>query len=59
VKAISREYGLGPSAGEELSGRDNPMRGVPGDRHASFPAGSLPRLVAPGESTGSAELQLF
>ncbi len=59
VKAISREFGLGPSAGEELSGRDNQVRGVPGDRDASFPAGSLPLRVTPGESTDPAELQLF
>jgi hypothetical protein len=59
VKTISREFGLGPSAGEELSGRDSPVRGVPGDRDASFPAGSLPLRVTPGESTDPAELQLF
>ena len=31
-----------PSADQELAGRDNPVRGVPGDRDASFPRGSLP-----------------
>ncbi|MGS0688788.1 Rv2578c family radical SAM protein [Nakamurella sp. GG22] len=42
VRSISRQFGLGPSAGGELSGGDNPVRGVPGDRDAQFPAGSLP-----------------
>ena len=42
IRTIAAAHGLGPSAGQELSGRDNPVRGVPGDRGASFPAGSLP-----------------
>ncbi len=41
VKRISAELGLGPGADSQLAGR-NPVRGVPGDRDASFPAGSLP-----------------
>ncbi len=41
VRTISRQFGLGPSAGDALSA-DNPVRGVPGDRNTQFPAGSLP-----------------
>jgi DNA repair photolyase len=41
VKGISAEFGLAPGADAQLAGR-NPVRGVPGDRNASFPAGSLP-----------------
>ena len=59
VKAIGREFGLGPSAGEELSGRDNPVRGVPGDRDASFPTGSLPLRAPSGDSADLTELPLF
>jgi DNA repair photolyase len=59
VKAIGREFGLGPSAGEELSGRDNPVRGVPGDRDASFPTGSLPFRAPSGDSGDLTELPLF
>lgn len=42
ISRIAAEHGLGRSGGQELSGRDNPVRGVPGDGGASFPAGSLP-----------------
>jgi DNA repair photolyase len=49
IKTISTEFGLGPSAGQELSGRDNRVRGVPGDRRSSFPRGSLPDPVSGGE----------
>jgi DNA repair photolyase len=59
VKAISREFGLRPAAGEELSGRNNSVRGVPGDRDASFPAGSLPISGPSGDAVGIAEPQLF
>lgn len=41
VKRISAEVGLGAGADSRLAGR-NPARGVPGDREASFPVGSLP-----------------
>ncbi len=46
VKRISRELGLGSGADGQLAGR-NPVRGVPGDREASFPAGSLPARNQP------------
>ena len=59
VRAIGREFGLGPSAGEELSGRDNPVRGVPGDRDASFPTGSLPLRAPSGDSADLTEPPLF
>jgi DNA repair photolyase len=57
IKTISREFGLGPDEAEELSARDKPVRGVPGDRAASFPAGSLPVRQTPAAPTES--LQLF
>jgi DNA repair photolyase len=41
VRRISAEMGIGAGADGQLAGR-NPVRGVPGDRAASFPAGSLP-----------------
>ncbi len=41
VRRISAEVGIGSGADRQLAGR-NPTRGVPGDREASFPAGSLP-----------------
>jgi hypothetical protein len=41
VKRIGAELGIGSGADGQLAGR-NPVRGVPGDREASFPAGSLP-----------------
>ena len=41
VRRIGAEVGIGSGADRQLAGR-NPARGVPGDREASFPAGSLP-----------------
>jgi len=41
VKRIGAELGIGSGADGQLAGR-NPVPGVPGDREASFPAGSLP-----------------
>ncbi len=47
VRSISAEFGIGRSSGAQLSGTGSPVRGVPGDRDASFPDGSLP-----GKSAG-------
>ncbi len=41
VKRIAAEFGIESGAPGLPAGR-NPIRGVPGDRDASFPAGSLP-----------------
>jgi DNA repair photolyase len=46
VKRISADVGIGAGADRQLAGR-NPARGVPGDRRASFPAGSLPERAIP------------
>ena len=59
IKTISADHGLGRSGDEAMGARDNPVRGVPGDRDSSFPLGSLP---APTGSANIAELpepQLF
>ena len=45
INRIAADHGLGRGAGQELSGGDSPIRGVPGDRGASFPAGSLPKVL--------------
>ena len=59
VKRISAEFGLRSGADGQLAGR-NPVRGVPGDREASFPHGSLPaRKAAMGRSVESAAPTLF
>ncbi len=42
VRRIGAEFGIGRSSGGQLSGGENPVRGVPGARDASFPPGSLP-----------------
>ncbi len=42
VRSIAAEFGIGRSSGDQLAGGENPVRGVPGDRDASFPGGSLP-----------------
>jgi len=52
IKTIAAAHGLGPSGGQELSGRDNPVRGVPGDSGASFPDGSLPKSLIRNGSVG-------
>ena len=59
IKSISAEFGLGPSAGQELSGRDNPVRGIPGDRDASFPRGSLPEVLRQQTPTNTVQPLLF
>ena len=59
IKRIAAGFGLGPSAGQELAGRDNPVRGVPGARDASFPRGSLPAASSDRPSGGVAEPSLF
>lgn len=41
VRRLAADLGIGSGADGQLAGR-NPVRGVPGDRDASFPAGSLP-----------------
>jgi DNA repair photolyase len=58
VRAVSSRYGLGPSADQGMAGRNSaarpstdsrnpePAKGVPGDREASFPRGSLPTVQA-------------
>ncbi len=46
VRSISADFGIGRSSGGQLAGRDNPVRGVPGDRDASFPNGSMPGPAA-------------
>ena len=58
VKRISAEVGLGRVGGRDgddsqLAGR-NPVRGVPGDREASFPAGSLPGRAGGDNEVGRA-----
>jgi len=59
IRAASARHGLGPSAEEEMAGRNGGARrstegrsaeqatGVPGDREASFPRGSLPAARGP------------
>lgn len=42
VREISAAFGIGRSSGGQLSEPDNPVRGVPGQREASFPSGSFP-----------------
>jgi DNA repair photolyase len=59
IKAISAEYGLGRSGDEAMGARDNPVRGVPGDRDSSFPLGSLPAGSARAGSVQIPEPQLF
>ncbi len=59
IKAISAQFGLGRSGDRPMGARDNPVRGVPGDRDSSFPLGSLPQ-ASEGEGTaGQPEPQLF
>ena len=41
VRRLAAELGIGAGADGQLAGR-GAVRGVPGDRDASFPAGSLP-----------------
>jgi DNA repair photolyase len=59
IKRIAAGFGLGPSADQELAGRDNPVRGVPGARDASFPRGSLPASSSDRHSGENAEPSLF
>lgn len=60
ITRIGAEFGLGPSADQELAGRDNPVRGVPGARDASFPRGSLPaRATDEGRLAATVEPGLF
>jgi DNA repair photolyase len=59
IKRIAAGFGLGPSADQELAGRDNPVRGVPGARDASFPRGSLPPSSSDRHSGEIAEPSLF
>lgn len=50
VRRLAAELGIGSGADGQLAGR-NPVRGVPGDRDAAFPAGSLPDRGGPPGST--------
>ncbi len=59
IKAISAEHGLGRSGDEAMGARDNPVRGVPGDRDSSFPLGSLPAASARAGIVEMPEPQLF
>jgi DNA repair photolyase len=59
VERIAADHGLGPSADQALAGRGNSIRGVPGDRDASFPAGSLPERLPPDAAEFRAVPQLF
>jgi DNA repair photolyase len=59
IKRIAAAFGLGPSADQELAGRDNPVRGVPGARDASFPQGSLPTRPTVCGSDPAVEPSLF
>jgi DNA repair photolyase len=59
IKRIAAGFGLGPSADQELAGRDNPVRGVPGAHDASFPRGSLPAASSDRPSGEIAEPSLF
>ena len=59
IKRIAAGFGLGQSADRELAGRDNPVRGVPGARDASFPRGSLPASSSDRHSGEVAEPSLF
>ena len=58
IRTASDRFGLGPSAGQALAGRNGRREsvadqassgptGVPGDREASFPRGSLPATREP------------
>ena len=58
IRAIAAAHGLGQSAGTELT-VDNPVRGVPGDSSAAFPAGSLPNVRAGGGNGADPEPALF
>ena len=58
VRRISAEFALGAGADSQLAGR-NPVRGVPGDREASFPAGSLPARSADEPAPATAAPTLF
>jgi DNA repair photolyase len=71
IRAISSRYGLGPSAAQEMAGRNGGGRratstssqeratGVPGDRTASFPRGSLPTPGVPASAGDVSDPVLF
>jgi DNA repair photolyase len=70
LRAVSRRYGLGPSAEEGMAGRHGGRQsdagrpgtkptGVPGDRQASFPRGSLPEARQPAAAQDMADPVLF
>lgn len=59
ISAACADAGLGSSAGPALSGEENPLRGVPGDRDSSFPRGSLPDRAGRGESAHQTQPSLF
>jgi len=56
---ISAAFGLGSSGDQVLSGRNNPVRGVPGDRDSSFPTGSLPETTPGRQAPDTWEPRLF
>jgi DNA repair photolyase len=60
IRSISATAGIGQEGfGQSRSGRDNPVTGVPGDRDASFPPGSLPESLQRNGSGDLAEPLLF
>lgn len=58
VRRIGAELGIGAGADGQLAGR-SPVRGVPGDRTASFPAGSLPARATAQPADADAVPTLF
>jgi DNA repair photolyase len=68
IKVACADAGLGADGGKVLSGTNqagtnqagtNPVRGVPGDRDASFPRGSLPASRAGDQRAPGSEPSLF
>jgi hypothetical protein len=59
IKAACADAGLGADGGKALSGETNPGRGVPGDRDASFPRGSLPAARRGDQQPQGSEPSLF
>jgi len=63
IKSACLDAGLGSDGGQALSGTrqagDNPVRGVPGDRDASFPRGSLPASRAGDRRPQGSQPSLF
>jgi len=59
IKSACADAGLGTDGGQALPGASNPVRGVPGDRDASFPRGSLPASGCGDQPVQGSEPSLF